>query len=71
MTAPPHAAKALTSAYDRLESASLRLLGAVSGGREDAGAAIADMIAANAQARASLAVIRFSDDMYEALLNIV
>jgi hypothetical protein len=71
MTAPPHAAKALTSAYDRLESASLRLLEAVSGGREDAGDAIADMVAAKAEARAKIAVIRFSDDMLRSLLEIV
>jgi hypothetical protein len=72
VTAISHAAEALTSAYDRLEIASLRLLGAVNGVTEDADAGhpLVDMILAKTQARASIAVIRFSDDMLAALLDI-
>lgn len=70
MTAIPHAAEALTSALDRFGLASSRLLEAVTGGEEDAGAALADMIAAKTQLKASVAVVRFSDQMWKALLEI-
>jgi hypothetical protein len=72
MTAIPHAAKALTSALDRFGSASSRLLEAVTGvdHAADAGAALADIIVAKAQAQAGVAVIRFSDEMWDALIQI-
>lgn len=70
MTAIPHAAQALTSALDRFELASARVLGAVTGADEDLGAALAEMSAAKMQAKASVSMIRFADEMYEALLDI-
>jgi hypothetical protein len=71
MTAIPHAAEALTSALDRFGHASSRLLGAVTGaGESDLGAALADMSAAKTQAKASVAVIRFADEMWDALIEI-
>jgi flagellar hook protein FlgE len=69
MTAIPHAAEALTSALDRFGSASSRLLEAVTGADEDAGAALVDMIEAKTQLKASVAVIRFSDEMWDALIE--
>ena len=71
MTAIPHAAEALTSALDRFGQASSRLLEAVTGADEDAGAALVDMIEAKTQAKASVAVIRFSNEMWRALVEIV
>jgi hypothetical protein len=72
MTAIPHAAEALTSALDRFGHASWRVLGAVTGGDEaDLGSALADMSAAKVQAQAGAAVIRFSDEMWRALVEIV
>lgn len=70
MTAIPHAAQALTSALDRFELASVRVLGAVTGADEDLGAALAEMSAAKMQAKASVSMSRFADEMYEALLDI-
>ncbi len=70
MTAIPHAALALTSALDRFETASSRTLEAVTGGEGDLGAAVADMAAAKTQAIAALAVVRFSNEMWEALVEI-
>lgn len=71
MTAIPHAAEALTSALDRFGHASVRVLEAVTGADDaDLGAALVDMSAAKVQAKASIAVIRFSDEMFEALLQI-
>lgn len=71
MTAIPHAAEALTSALDRFGHASSRVLGAVTGVSEaDLGAALVDMSAARTQAEASLAVVRFSDAMWRALVEI-
>lgn len=67
MTAIPHAAEALTSALDRFDVASLRLLGAVTGA---GGEALVEMTMAKTQAKASVAVIRFSDEMWSALLAI-
>ena len=71
MTAIPHAAKALTSALDRFGSASSRLLEAVTGvdETEDLGDAMVDMIEAKAQAKASVAVIHFSDELFRALVE--
>lgn len=71
MTAIPHAALALTSALDRFGHASVRVLEAVTGGDDaDLGAALVEMSAAKTQAKAGVAVIRFADEMYEALLAI-
>jgi len=71
MTAIPHAAQALTSALDRFGHASARVLEAVTG--DDAVAAsegLVEMIEAKTQAKAGVAVIRFSDEMFDALLEI-
>jgi hypothetical protein len=71
MTAIPHAALALTSALDRFGHASARVLEAVTGGdAADLGAALVEMSAAKTQAKAGVAVVRFADEMYEALLQI-
>jgi hypothetical protein len=70
MTAIPHAAEAHTSALDRFGHASSRVLGAVTGAGDDLGAALIDMSAAKAQAKAGAAVIRFSDEMWRALVEI-
>ena len=71
MTAIPHAALALTSALDRFGHASVRVLEAVTGaGDADLGGALVEMTEAKTQAKAGVAVIRFADEMYEALLEI-
>lgn len=71
MTAIPHAAMALTSALDRFGHASSRVLGAVTGAEgEDPGAALAEMSAAKTQAQAGVAVLRFSQEMWAALIEI-
>ena len=71
MTAIPHAALALTSALDRFELAGSRVLEAVTGGDD---AALAEglvlMTEAKTQAKAGVALVRFSDEMFEALLEI-
>lgn len=71
MTAIPHAAEALTSALDRFGHASVRVLEAVTGADDAAlGESLVDVMKAKVQAKASIAVIRFSDEMFEALLEI-
>lgn len=71
MTAIPHAAEALTSAFSRFEHAASRVLGAALGSSdEDQAAAVVDMVEAKAQAKAAVAVVRFSDEMYQALIEI-
>ena len=71
MTAIPHAALALTSALDRFGHASARVLEAVTGADDtDLGTALVEMTEAKTQAKAGVAVIRFADEMYEALLEI-
>ena len=71
MTAIPHAALALTSALDRFGHASARVLEAVTGADDTGlGAAFVEMSAAKTQAKAGVAVIRFADEMYQALLEI-
>ncbi|MFT3728682.1 MAG: hypothetical protein QM759_12730 [Terricaulis sp.] len=71
MTAIPHAAEALTSALDRLDRANTRVLGAVSGAaNEDIGSALADASQARMQFRATVALVRMSDDMFKELMNI-
>ncbi len=71
MTAFPHAAEALTSALDRFGHASARVLEAVTGaGDADLGESLVEMTKAKVQAKASIAVIRFSDEMWDALVAI-
>ena len=71
MTAIPHAAEALTSALDRFERASTRLLGAVSGADDDdAGQQLVEMTAAKVQFSAGVALIHFSNEIWSALLDI-
>ena len=71
MTAIPHAAEALTSALDRFERASTRLLGAVSGAsNDDVGEQLVQVTAAKVQFSAGVALIHFSDEMWSALLDI-
>lgn len=71
MTAIPHAAEALTSALDRFGHASARVLGAVTGADEgDLGAALAELSAAKVTVKANVAVIRFSEEMWNALVQI-
>lgn len=71
VTAIPHAALALTSALDRFGHASVRVPEAVTGD-DDAGAAeaLADMMEARTQAKVGVALIRFADEMWDALLDI-
>jgi len=70
VTAIPHAAEALTSASGRFERNSARLLEAASGAGGDVAAPLSEMIAAKAQYKAGLAVIRFADNMWDALLEL-
>jgi len=71
MTAIPHAAMALTSALDRFGHAGSRVLEAVTGrGDADLGASLVEMSEAKVQAIASISVIRFSDEMFKALLEL-
>lgn len=70
MTAIPHAAEALTSALDRFGHAASRVLEAVTGAEGDPGAALVELSAAKVQAKASIAVIHFSDEMWHALVEI-
>jgi hypothetical protein len=71
MTAIPHAAEALTSALDRFERASTRLLGAVSGAtNDDAGDQLVQISAAKIQFGAGVALIHFSDEMWSTLITI-
>ncbi len=70
MTAIPHAAEALTSALDRFGHAASRVLGAVTGAEGELGPALVEMSAAKTQAKASVAVIRFSDELFRALIEI-
>ncbi|WP_395646617.1 hypothetical protein [Terricaulis sp.] len=72
MTAIPHAAEALTSALSRFGHASSRMLGAANGATDDTdqAAAVIDMMEAKTQVKAAVAVVRFSDEMYQALLDI-
>lgn len=71
MTAFPHAAEALTSALDRFGHASARVFEAVTGAADaDLGESLVEMTKAKVQAKTSIAVIRFSDEMFQALLDI-
>lgn len=71
MTAIPHAAEALTSASGRFERSSARLLEAASGGAgADMGEALADMSLAKTQFKAGVALMRFADEMWDALIDL-
>lgn len=71
MTAIPHAAEALTSASGRFERASARLLEAASAGGSDAmTSSLVEMTEAKVQFRAGVAVVRFADEMWDALLDL-
>lgn len=71
MTAIPHAAMALTSALGRFDVASSRLIEAATGADDVAmSEAMVEMIEAETQAKAGVAVIRFADEMWDALLSI-
>ncbi|MEQ1619599.1 MAG: hypothetical protein ABL883_14790 [Terricaulis sp.] len=72
MTATPHAAKALTSALGRFENASGRWIeAAIGAGSADAQmSALAGIIQARAQVQATVAVQRFSDDMWDSVLEL-
>jgi hypothetical protein len=71
MTAIPHAALALTSALDRFEHATTQVLEAVTGaGDADLAQGLAQMSEAKTQVKASVAVVRFADEMLEALMEI-
>jgi len=70
VTAIPHAAEALTSASGRFERTSARLLEAASGVGGDLAAPLTEMVAAKAQYKAGVALIRFADEMWDALLEL-
>lgn len=71
MTAIPHAAVALTSALGRFDSAASRAVEAATGGDDVAmGEALVEMTEAKTQAKAGVAIIRFADEMWDALLSI-
>jgi flagellar hook protein FlgE len=71
VTAIPHAAEALTSASGRFEFASARLLEAASGvGGPDMAHALVEMSLAKTQFKAGIAVMRFADDMWDALIEL-
>lgn len=71
MTAIPHAAVALTSALGRFDSAASRAVEAATGADDVAmGEALVEMTQAKTQAKAGVAIIRFADEMWDALLSI-
>ena len=70
MSAIPHAAKALTSAFDRLELAATRTLEAVNGASGGTEAALTDMTMAKHQLKALVAVTRLADSMLAELLRL-
>jgi hypothetical protein len=70
MSAIPHAAKALTSAFDRLELAATRMLGAVNGASGGAEATLTDMTMAKHQLKAMVQVTRVADSMLAELLKL-
>lgn len=69
MSATPSPALALTRAFGRLELSSARVLNAAHGDG-DLATALAEQIEVKAQIRASIALVRFSDEMTKALLDI-
>lgn len=69
MSATPSPALALTRAFDRLELSGARVVNAAKGDAELATALVAQ-VEAKTQIRAALALVRFSDEMTKALLEI-
>lgn len=69
MTAIPHAALALTSALGRFDRASSRFVEAVTGAGEPE-AALVELIEAKTQVQAGVAVVKFADEMWSALLSL-
>ena len=62
---------ALDGAFARYQRTSGAFIGAVAGASDaDAGAAVAEMIEAKTQAKAVMSTIRFSDEMFKALIDI-
>lgn len=72
MTAISTSAGVLTSALGRFERASLRRLEAAigAGEAEDAITPVAEIMQAKVQAKAGVAGVRFSDLMWEALIDL-
>lgn len=71
MTAIPHAGMALTSALDRFEHASFQALEAVTGASDaELAEGLVAMSAAKTQVKAGVALVRFSDEVFDALLQI-
>jgi len=71
MSAIPSPALALTRAFDRLERSGARVVNAAqSADGADLAPAIVDQMDAKAQARAAMALVKFSDEMTKALLDI-
>ncbi|MBY0563108.1 MAG: hypothetical protein K2P58_02885 [Hyphomonadaceae bacterium] len=69
MTAIPPAAMALTSALGRFDRASVRMVEAATGAGDPA-AALVDVVQAKAEVSAGVALVRFTDEMYKALLDV-
>ncbi len=71
MIAISRAAGAITGASGRFERASQRLLEAASGAgtSDDMATPMVDMMKAKTEFKAAIAVVKFSDAMMEALLN--
>ena len=61
----------MTDALARFDRAGQKLVSAVSGGDEDAPAAIGDMIEAKTQFQAGATMVKLGDEMMRALLDIV
>jgi|CXWL01.1.fsa_nt_gi hypothetical protein len=70
MSASPSPALALTRAFGRLELSGARVVNAAQTG-DDLPAALVAQVEAKTGVRAALALVRFSDDMAKALLEIV
>jgi flagellar hook protein FlgE len=71
MSAISSPASALASAFDRFERSSARALEAVSGaGDADLSVAMAEQIEAKHALQANVAVVRFADEMWKALIDL-
>ena len=66
----PAAATTLDNAARLFERSGAQLLDAASGGKSDAGTAIVGMTQARAQFHVGIALIRFSNEMWDALIDI-
>jgi flagellar hook-basal body complex protein FliE len=70
MSAIPSPALALARAFDHFEQSSARALSAAQGDDGELVSAMTDMRKAKIEVIANVAVIRFSDEMWKALLDI-